>query len=86
MHLRSKILRLRSEQFYPGAGVLKMNGSGPAVYALTKRTISTYLRGECRRRLRLDRYANDRIRKEHGIPTKDVMRPGGLLPVLWTLS
>lgn len=56
--------------------MLKMDGSGPAVYALTKRTISTYLRGECRRRLRLDLYANDSIRKEHGIPTKDVMRPG----------
>ncbi|WP_306226565.1 DEAD/DEAH box helicase [Bosea beijingensis] len=46
------------------------------MYALTKRTISKYLRGECRRRLRLDLYANDRIRENLGIPTKDVMRPG----------
>lgn len=46
------------------------------MYALNKRTISQYLRGECRRRLRLDLYANDRARREANAPAKDVARPG----------
>jgi DNA replication ATP-dependent helicase Dna2 len=49
---------------------------GFAVYALSKRTLSQYVRGECRRRLRLDLYAGDATRKELGIPVKDVARPG----------
>lgn len=46
------------------------------MYALNKRTISQYLRGECRRRLRLDLYANDRARRDARAPVKDVSRPG----------
>lgn len=46
------------------------------MYALTKRTLSQYLRGECRRRLRLDLYDGDTTRKDMNVPVKDVARPG----------
>lgn len=49
---------------------------GTTVYALSKRTLSQYLRGECRRRLRLDLYGSAIARQAAGAPEKDVARPG----------
>lgn len=50
------------------------------MYSLSKRVISKYIRGECKRRLRLDLYAGKKGRELGGAPEKDSMRPGlGLL-------
>jgi len=46
------------------------------VYSLSKRVISKYIRGECKRRLRLDLYAGKGGRDKGGAPDKDSMRPG----------
>ena len=46
------------------------------MYALNKRTLSHYLRGDCRRRLRLDLYGSEQARDAARAPRKDVSRPG----------
>ncbi len=46
------------------------------MYAFSKRTLSHYIRGECRRRLRLDLYDGDGRRRAADAPVRDVSRPG----------
>jgi Superfamily I DNA and RNA helicases and helicase subunits len=46
------------------------------LFKLSKGAISKYIRGECRRRLRLDLYAGDPERRAVGAPEKDTGRPG----------
>src|SRR5262245_15175330 len=47
-----------------------------SIYALSKRVISQYIRTGCRRRLRLDLYRSDEVRRTAGVPLKDTARPG----------
>lgn len=46
------------------------------MYRLSKGAISKYIRGECRRRLRLDLYASADARRRVDAPEKDTGRPG----------
>ncbi|SIT58684.1 putative Superfamily I DNA and RNA helicases and helicase subunits-like protein [Mesorhizobium prunaredense] len=46
------------------------------MYRLSKGAISKYIRGECRRRLRLDLYAGGEARRQADAPQKDTGRPG----------
>lgn len=46
------------------------------MYQLSKGAISKYIRGECRRRLRLDLYAGVEERRRADAPDKDTGRPG----------
>ena len=46
------------------------------LYKLGKRVISQYIRTGCKRRLRLDLYADQQVRKAVNAPMKDAARPG----------
>ena len=46
------------------------------MYKLGKRVISQYIRTGCKRRLRLDLYANQQAREAENAPVKDAARPG----------
>ncbi|MDX1121826.1 AAA family ATPase [Sinorhizobium medicae] len=46
------------------------------MFELSKGAISKYIRGECRRRLRLDLFGTDTMRHAAGAPAKDTGRPG----------
>ncbi len=46
------------------------------MYALNKRALAQYLRGDCKRRLRLDLCGSGQARDAGGGPPRDVSRPG----------
>ena len=46
------------------------------MYMLSKSVIAKYVRGQCKRRLRLDLYSGDKARADGGAPDKDSQRPG----------
>ena len=58
------------------ATVLQPAAKGVSVYSLSKGVISKYIRGECKRRLRLDLYDGKAARVADEAVEKDARRPG----------